>query len=335
MAIERDNIGIVLVGMGPLGRKMAQFAFARAGMRVVGAVDKDPSLVGKSLAALCGVKGPDVVVTDSLSDAVKRGKPDALVLTTVSDMSRIAQQLEEVLALRLPVVTTCEELSYPWDTSPDLAARVDRLARSAKVAVLGTGVNPGYLMDTLPIALTAVCQRVDSITVSRVQDAQFRRVPFQKKIGAGLTLEEFERKRVDGTLRHVGLTESMHMIASRMGWALDRTEDELSPIVARRKLVTPSLTVGRGQAAGVQQIGRGWAGGVKRITLVFRASVGEPDPADTVQIAGEPNVVSTIPGGVNGDVATCAITLNAIRTVLDAKPGLRTMADVPLVSWRG
>ena len=335
MATESGDISIVLVGMGPLGRKMAQFAFARAGMRVVGAVDKDPSLLGKSLAELCGGPRPEVTVTDSLADAVKRVKPDAIVLTTVSDMTRIAQQLDEMLAFRLPVVTTCEELSYPWDTSPDLAARVDRMARRAKVAVLATGVNPGYLMDTLPIALTAVCQRVDSITVSRVQNAQFRRLPFQKKIGAGLTLEEFEKKRLEGTLRHVGLTESMHMISSRMGWKLDRTEDELSPIVARRRIVTPSMSIGRGQAAGVQQIGRGWSGGVKRITLLFRASVGEPDPADTVAIAGEPNLVSTIPGGVNGDVATCAITLNAIRTVLDAKPGLRTMADVPLVSWRG
>jgi 2,4-diaminopentanoate dehydrogenase len=332
---ERREIRVLQIGMGPLGRKVTQFASARNGMRVVAAVDKDPSLLGKSLAELCSVHGVDVAITDSLKEAVKRGRPDAVLLTTVSDMERIAEQLEEILALGLPVVSTCEELSYPWETSPELAAQVDRLARRAKVAVLGTGVNPGYLMDTLPIALTAACQRVDSITVSRVQDAQWRRLPFQKKIGAGLTLAEFEKRRAEGTLRHVGLKESMHMIASRMGWKLDRTEEELSPIVATWKIKSPALTVLRGQAAGVQQIGRGWAGNVKRITLLFRASVGEPNPADTVQIAGEPNVVSTIEGGLNGDVATCAIALNAIRTVLDAKPGLRTMADVPLVSWRG
>lgn len=328
-------IRILQMGMGPLGKKMVQFAQAREGLKVVAAVDRDPALKGKKLSELCGVEGLDVKVTDSLLEAVSASRPDVVVLTTVSDMARIADQLDEILRFRLPVVSTCEELTYPWDVSAKLAKRIDEAALKARVAVLGTGVNPGYLMDTLPIALTAVCQRVDAVKVSRIQDARFRRVPFQKKIGAGLSLEEFEAKKKDGSLRHVGLTQSMHMIASRMGWKLDKTEDLITPIVASSKIVTDAMTVPKGHAAGVQQIGRGWEGKVERITLTFRAAIGEPKPADTVEIVGEPAITSTIPGGVNGDVATCAIALNAIPSILCARSGLRTMADVELVSYRG
>ena len=333
MAGDMGVTRILQIGMGPLGKKMVVFASARKGMKVVAAVDKDPALKGKKLSELCGVAGLNVTVTDSLVEAITKGKPDVVVLTTVSDMARLSAQLDEILQFRLPVVSTCEELTYPWEASVKFAKKVDAAARKARVAVLGTGVNPGYLMDTLPIALTAVCQSVDSVKVSRIQDARFRRVPFQKKIGAGLSLAEFEARKKDGSLKHVGLTQSMQMIASRMGWKLDKTEDIITPIIATSKIVTDAMTIPKGHAAGVQQIGRGWEGKKERITLMFRAAINEPKPADTVEISGDPNIKSTIPGGVNGDVATCAITLNAVQTVIKAEPGLRTMADVPLVSF--
>jgi 4-hydroxy-tetrahydrodipicolinate reductase len=273
-----------------------------------------------------------VAVSPSLKQALSPTEADVAVLTTVSDLKRIVPQIEEILAHGLPVVTTCEELAYPWDTDPDSARRIDGAARRGGVAVLATGVNPGFMMDTLPIVLSAVCQRVDAVKVSRIQDASTRRLPFQRKIGAGLSLDEFEAKRNSGDLRHVGLTESMHMIASRIGWKLDRTEDVITPVVAERRIEGGSTTVEPGAAAGVQQIGRGFVGSQEKITLTFRASVGEPSPEDTVELIGIPRLVSTIPGGVHGDVATCAITLNAAAQVLRAGAGLRTMADLPPVS---
>ena len=302
-------------------------------MTVVAAVDKDPALAGKDLGELCSTGSVGVPVSPSLEQALGQGAADVAVLTTVSDLARIAPQIEEILHFGLPVVTTCEELVFPWETAPQTASRIDSLAREEGVAVLATGVNPGFLMDTLPIALSAVCQRVDAVKVSRIQDASTRRVPFQLKIGAGLSLEEFEKKKKRGDLRHIGLTESMQMIASRIGWKLDRIEDLITPVVAKTRIDTGSMSIEAGMAAGVQQIGRGFVGNDEKITLTFRASVGEPSPEDTVELLGTPHIVSTIQGGVHGDVATCAITLNAVAQVPRAEPGLRTMVDLPPVAY--
>ena len=328
------TIKIAQVGLGPLGQKIAQFIQERESLEIVAAIDNDPQKQGQDFGALCGVQELNgIKIQESISQCAGKEEIDVVVLTTVSDMERITPQIEEIVSFGIPVVSTCEELSFPWLASPELSERIDKAAKGNNVAVLGTGVNPGFLMDCLPTCLTAVCQEVKTIKVSRIQNAKFRRIPFQQKIGAGLSLDAFENKKQQGTLRHVGLTESMHMIAERMGWKLDKTEDILTPVVAEKEIVTDAMTIHPGFAAGVQQIGRGYAGGEEKITLFFKASVGEPESIDRVEIEGRPNIISEIPGGVNGDVATCAITINAVKQVLRAEPGLRTMTDVPVVSY--
>lgn len=328
-----NEIKVVQIGMGPLGVKIANFIRERRGIATVAAVDKDSGLIGKDLGELCKTGACGVIVKGSLSEALESVKADVAILTTVSDMPRIAAQIEEVAGFGIPVVSTCEELSYPWLNSPELSAGIDSVAKANNVAVLGTGVNPGFLMDFLPLSLTAICQDVKKIKVSRMQNAAFRRIPFQKKIGAGLSLDEFDEKKMDGSLRHVGLAESMQMIASRMGWKLERTEDIIEPVVAEADIVSDSMTVKAGNAAGVFQTGRGFMNGEEVITLLFKAWIGEPDPHDCVEITGTPNLKSRIDGGVNGDIATCAIAVNAAKQVLKALPGLRTMADIPPVSF--
>ncbi|NTV43846.1 MAG: hypothetical protein HGA63_11160 [Syntrophobacteraceae bacterium] len=166
------------------------------------------------------------------------------------------------------------------------------------------------------------------MTVERIQDARVRRLPFQRKIGAGLTLEEFNAKAKEGILRHVGLTESIHLIASGLGWQLDKVEDILSPVVAEKKLLAGNLAIEPGKTVGVSQIGRGFKNGKEVITLVFKAAVGESNPRERILIEGTPKIDLVISDGVNGDVATCAIMANAIPVVVEALPGLRTMADV-------
>jgi hypothetical protein len=327
------EIRAVQIGLGPLGQRIVQFMREREAFRIVGAVDIDAGKQGRDLGEVCSLPGMGVPVSGSLASALGRRKADVAILATVSDMQAVTPQLEEILARGLPVVSTCEELSWPWEASPALARRIDRAARRAGVGVLATGVNPGFLMDSLPVALTAGCQAVESIRVTRIQDASSRRLPFQRKIGAGLPPEAFEAKRKEGTLRHVGLAQSMAMIAARMGWEIDRMEETLTPILAERRIETGAMSVQPGVAAGVQQIGRAFSRGIERITLVFRAAIGEPDPEDSVEIIGTPGIHSTVKGGVNGDVATCAITLNAIPRLLAAGPGLHTMTDVPLVSY--
>ena len=227
----------------------------------------------------------------------------------------------------------CEELFFPWKTNPEVAKRIDEICRQNGVACVGTGVNPGYLMDLLPTFLSGLCQDVRKVEVWRVQDASVRRIPFQQKIGAGLTLEEFEVKKKAGTLRHVGLPESVDFIAEKLGWKLDRNTESLEPVVAESQIDSGYKPISKGMACGVHQVGRGFVGEQEVITLNFRAAVGEPESYDQVHIDGEPGIHSRISGGVNGDIAMCAITLNAVRSILQASPGLKTMGQIPPIAF--
>ena len=329
-----DSIKVMQVGVGPIGQKVVNYVLQRDGLEIVAAVDPAPDKTGRDLARLCGLNSDlGVLVRSDLATAMEDASPEVAILTTVSSFEQCAVQAAAIVRLGVNVVSTCEEMSFPWETAPEAARRLDELAKQHGVSVLGTGVNPGFLMDFLPIALTAVCQDVTRVKVSRLQDATFRRVPFQQKIGAGLTLEQFEAKKLTGTLRHVGLTESIQMIAASLGWALDKTEDILSPVIAEADIDTGYTPIRAGMAAGVRQTGKGWVGSAELITLEFVAAVGQAHPGDTIEIKGTPDITSTIPGGVNGDIATCAITVNAIKSVLNAQPGLRTMTDTPVVSF--
>ncbi|KPK75473.1 MAG: hypothetical protein AMJ79_11090 [Phycisphaerae bacterium SM23_30] len=303
-------------------------------MEVAAAVDPAPDKAGRELAEVCALdKDTGIVVADNFAAAIRAVQPEAAILTTLLSFKACVPQVEEIIKHGIPVVSTCEEMLCPWLTEPELAQQLDEAAKKQEVAVLGIGVNPGFLMDFLPTIMTGVCQEVKSIKVTRRQDATFRRIPFQQKIGVGLTIREFEAKREQGSLRHVGLTESLHMIAMALGWELEKTEDVISPIIAEREITTGYKTVRPGLAAGVQQIGNGYVNGAPVITLVFKASVGESNPGDTIEIKGTPDITSHIAGGVNGDIATCAITVNAVKSILKAPAGLRMMIDMPAVSF--
>ena len=323
-----DKIKVIQYGLGPIGSRTTKYLLERPNIEIIGAIDIAPDKVGKDVAELAGKAAIGVKVSDDADGVMKNSGADIVALTTTSDVVRAKGQILGIVRCGLNVVSTCEELAYPWDTQPELSTEIDQAATDAAVSVLGTGVNPGFLMDLLPLSLTAICRKVESVTIERIQNAAFRRLPFQKKIGAGLTPEEFQQKIDEGTLRHVGLTESMHMIAAKLGWKLDKTEDIIQPILAEEPVESSAMTIDPGKALGVFQLGRGWMNGQLMITLDFRAGIGQPEPRDRVIIKGDPSIDSIIPGGVNGDVATCAIVVNAIPTVVAARPGLRTMADI-------
>jgi len=321
---------VVQVGVGPLGQKVVRFAVERGVVDIVAAVDPAPDKAGRDLGELCSLDPLGVVVAKDLDTALAGRDADVAVLTTVSSVERIESQIAEVARAKLNIVSTCEELSFPWRTEPEVAKRIDQVCREHGVACVGTGVNPGFLMDYLPCVLSSVCQQIEKVTVTRIQDASSRRVPFQQKIGAGLTLSQFREKEAAGTLRHVGLTESMHMIAHALNWEVDRTTESLDPVVADREITSGYTKILPGQACGVEQIGCAYAGENEVIRLHFRAAVGEPESFDRVEIDGVPPLKSTVAGGVNGDIATCAITVNAIRAVTKCSPGLKTMLDLPV-----
>ena len=321
-------IRILHIGLGPLGQMLGPYLTEKENLQLVGAVDVDPAKTGRDLGTLYNLDRPlDVAVVGKL-DAVLMDDADVAVLTTVSELRALFPTLEQLIEGGLDVVSTCEELAYPWIAEPELARRIDALAKANRVSVLGTGVNPGFLMDFLPTAATAVCRNVDSILIERIQDASLRRLPFRQKIGAGLSVETFEERVRSGQIRHVGLTQSMQMVASRLGWRLDKTEDSVEPVVARTEVRGKDGSIRAGDATGVNQTGRGYAGNREVLTLVFRATVGETRPRDRIHVRGTPEIDLTIAGGINGDVATCSIVTNGIPAIHQAPPGLRTMVDI-------
>lgn len=330
------SIRTLHIGLGPIGNAVARQCATRKGFKVVGAVDIDPEKVGKDLGEVIGLgKKLRVSVTEDIARTIRAAKPDVALLCTSSSLARVMPQIEAVLKLKVPIVSTTEELAYPAGKNRRLAKQIDELARKAKVAVLGTGVNPGFTMDALPITLTGVCADVKTIRVDRIQDASIRRLPFQQKIGAGLTADEFQAKVDGGTVRHVGLTESISMIADAMGWKLDRITDEIKPKIAEREVSSQFLTVERGRVCGLVQDGIGYRKGEPIVTLHMEAYLGSPETYDAVTVEGTPALSMKIAGGVHGDVATASITVNSIPKVIGAAPGFHTMRSLPIPSWFG
>ena len=308
---------------------------ARPGLKIVGGVDIDPAKAGRDLGDIAGTnRRLGLRVYDNTAKALKACKPDIVVLCTSSSLKKVMPEIETILKSRTAIVSTTEELSYPGYTHIRQARQIDALAKKAKVAVLGTGVNPGFVMDALPIALTAVCERVDRVLVDRVQDARMRRLPFQQKIGAGLTTEQFQKNvEGDGGVRHVGLTESIAMIADSLGWTLDRITDDIQPKLATVTISSEFLAVDPGYVCGIVQDGVGYRKGKPAIRLHFEAYLGAPESYDSIKIEGSPSLSVNIPGGIQGDVATASIVVNSIPKVLGSSPGLHAMSNVALPSF--
>ncbi len=327
-----QKIRVTHFGLGPIGAGVIRDLRGRGFLKLVAAVDVDPAKAGRDVAEVAGVPGQvGIRVTTSAEEALGV-ESDVAVICTVSSLEAMMPLLGQVIDSALPVVSTCEELVFPWLARPDLARQIDEKARQRGVQVLGVGVNPGYTMDYLPLVLSAPCRRIDRVEVYRIQDASRRRLPFQKKIGAGLNLKEYNLLRDEGKIKHVGLVESIQMLACGLGWNLDRVEEIIEPIEAARQVSSPQITVPIGHAAGTRQVGRGFVGGRERIYMEMRMSLGEPDPRDTVIIVGEPDLESTIRGGLHGDVATTSLVVNAIPVVSRVHPGLVTMTEIPTLT---
>ena len=319
------------MGLGPIGQQLTCYLSERPGIEIVGAVDPDRGKAGKDIGSLAGIGKSGISISSDLPSALEKVQADVAVISTLSSLQKVESQIKEAADYKLHVVSTCEELSHPFETQPELAERIDEYCEKKGIACVGTGVNPGFLMDYLPAVLSSVCRKVEHINVERFQDARHRRVPFQQKIGAGLTEQEFREKK--DSIRHVGLTESVYLLADALKLKLDRVEETLNPVVAEAAVELENLSIRQGDIAGVRQIAKGYIKGKEIIQLDFKAAVGLDESHDTIRITGEPGFTSTIPGGVNGDIATSAIVVNAIRSIIKASPGLRTMLDIPAPSY--
>jgi len=330
-----NEINVLLYGLGAIGRRIAKAVLEKKGLRVVGAVDISKEIVGKDLGEILeSNKRVGVTVTDDVDALLSKIKANIAIIATTSYLKDVYPQIEKCVKAGINVISTCEELSYPYYKYPQLSNEIDELAKKYGVTVLGTGINPGYLMDTLPIVLTGPCKEVESIKVTRMMDSSKRRIPYQKKIGTGLSPEEFRKmideKKITG---HVGLVESIAMIAEALGWKLDEIREfPPEPVIAEKEIVTSYTTVKPGFVAGLKSIAHGIKNGKAVIILEFISHAAVEEEYDAVSIEGTPKIYEKIAGGVHGDIGTVAMIINMIPKVLNAKPGLVTMKDLPLPS---
>jgi hypothetical protein len=327
------TLKVAIAGLGPVGQAVARAVIETPALKLVAATDPAPLLAGKDVGVILGLpRRLRVKVEPEPARMVRRLRADLAFVCTSSRLKDTKPLIASLLSRKVNVLTTCEELSWPLPARLSAVRELDRLAKRKKVSLLATGVNPGFAMDVLALTLTAPCARVRRVSVTGVVDAAARSLPLQRRVGAGLNLGQFRRAVTEGTVRHVGLVESAHMIASALGWKLDRVDEALEPAIAPRDLDTEYLRIPAGGAAGIKQTVHAYRkGGELAISLDLQVYVGAEAPRDHVLIDGDPPVDATIAGGIDGEAAAAAILRNSVPRVLAAPPGFLSVRDLPLV----
>jgi hypothetical protein len=325
-------LSVVHCGLGPIGQSIARMILGTEGVKIVGASDVAATRSGKDLGELLGLsKKLRVKVEGDTQRFVKTAKADIAVVCTTSSAKDVKDLIAALVQRRINVVTTCEQLAFPTPATQAIFKDLDRLARSKKVSILSTGVNPGFAMDALAVVLTAPCVSVERVSVARVVDAGTRRLSLQRKVGAGLNAHQFRRAVTEGHVQHVGLAQSAYMIAAALGWKLDKVEETIDAATAPRDLDTENLRIPAGATSGIKQHARGYRDGKLAVSLDLQMYVGAESPRDHVMIEGKPPIDMTIAGGIAGDVATAAIVVNSLPKLLSAPAGMLTMLDLPLM----
>ena len=335
MEKEKEKIRVVCYGVGAVGVRIVKLLSEKKGIEIVGAIDVAPDKIGKDLGEILDIdKKLGIVVSDDVDSVMRKACCDVVVHATSSYLKDVYPQIAPMAKYGVNVISTCEELSYPYLSEPELAKKLEALGVKYAMSFLGTGVNPGFLMDTLVITLTGVCQKINRIKVERVMNAATRRIPFQKKVGAGLALAEFKRKMDTKQITgHVGLEQSIAMIAAALRWQLDKIQvDQVEPIIAEDEVRSEAIIVRKGQVAGLKQTAHGIIQRKDVITLDFQAYIGAKDEYDAITIDGVPPIHQKISPCVHGDHATVAMIVNSIPKVMNAAPGLLTMKDLPVPS---
>jgi hypothetical protein len=326
------TVKVAIAGLGPVGQSLARAVLQTPGLKLVAVTDPSPQYGGKDLGLVLGLPRKLKIKVEGRPERFfKKVRADAAFVCTASHLKETKPQVAALLSRRVNVLTTCEELVHPVPARAAAFKELDRLARRKKVSLLATGVNPGFTMDALALALTAPCARVRRVSVTRVVDAAARKLALQRRVGAGLNMGQFRRAVTEGTVRHVGLVESAYLIAGGLGWKLDRVDETLDPAIAPRDLDTQELRISAGAAAGIRQSVRAYRGGDLAISLDLQVYVGAESPRDHILVDGDPPVDATIAGGINGETAAAAVLLNSLPRVLAAPAGLLTVRDLPLV----
>lgn len=330
-------IRVAVVGLGAMGSGIARNILQKEGLQLVGVVDQRPEWVGKDLSVVLGIQNPlQVSVYDSIESVISETCPDLVMIATDSFVKGVFSLIKICLEKHIHVITIAEEMAYPYASSPEYAGIIDSLARRHGVSVLGTGINPGFVLDQLILNMTGACLQVKKIKAMRVNDLS----PFGKTVmmtqGVGTTPEEFQKGLESGTIvGHIGFPESIQMIADALGWQLSRIEEEREPIISNTARETPVVKVEPGMVAGCRHIGKGLdLDGEVVIELIHPQQIHphleKVETGDYIWIEGDPNINLSIQPEIPGGKGTIATAVNMIPVLMDSDPGLYCMADLPI-----
>lgn len=322
---------IAVVGLGPIGLAAAEHVAAdpHGEMTLAALIDLDPAKAGKSLGELGHIDGESdgPVVTADIDELTG---VDLAIVCTGSHFDRLAPTLRQLMRKGVYVVSSCEEMAWPWLRHPHLADVINGEAVAAGVAMVGTGVNPGFVMDLLPVVLASMATGVKRVRVTRVVDASTRRLPLQRKVGATMSPDQFRKLASQNLIGHMGMGESVVMLAQGLGRHPMQKEVRvtLAPVLAEHATACDLGLIAAGQVRGMCNTGR-WSGQGLEIELELTMAIGETHPRDEIEIVADRTLHLTIPGSTPGDTATVASLVNIARVLPRVPPGLKTMLDLP------
>lgn len=331
-----ETIRVVQWGLGAMGSGMAKLVTEKPGIEITGALRKRPDTVGTDLGAVLGLdRKLGVRISNTPAEVLRRETADLVIHATDSFTRSSFAEVRQILEAGLDCISIAEELSAPQAQEPELAAELDRLARENGVTLLGTGVNPGFVLDLLIITLSGACHRVDRIEASRVNDLSPFGHTVMKTQGVGTTVEEFQAGLREGTIvGHIGFPESIRMISDALGLGVDRVEQTREPIVSQTARETPHVQVKPGMVAGCRHIGVGYAGDREVVKLIHPQQIHpeaeDTDTGDYISIEGKPGINMSIQPEIPGGIGTIGVAVNMIPLVRQASPGLKRMFDLPV-----
>ena len=333
-----ENVRVAIWGFGAMGSGIAKMLLGKKGVEITGVCDMWDKLNGMSIFERLGVERgdhKDVLISNDINTVIYKGAADVAIVATDSFVPAVFPKIKFVLENGINVVTTAEEMSYPKAQHPELAAELDRIAKENGVSVLGTGINPGLMMDLLAICLSGCMIDVESVMCKRVNSLSPFGPAVMKEQGIGITVDEFNKGVEDGTLAgHVGFEESAGMIAEALGWKIGKFEKQMAPIITNVDRQAPYGFAAKGNVAGVNMTAQAYVDGEKKIDLIHPQQI-EPEmegthTGDYVVIEGTPAIHVANTPEVEGGLGTIAMCVNMIPQVINAKPGLRTMIDLPV-----
>lgn len=333
-----ENVKVVIWGFGAMGSGMARMLLTKKGVDIVGICDRNEARVGKSMFEVLGVERgskPEVIIVNDIDEALKGKKVDICLCATDSFTKKAFPRLKQVLEHKVNVISTAEEMSYPQSQNPDLAIELDKIAKANGVTILGTGINPGLIMDLLVVCLTGCMTDVEHVEAKRVNSLSPFGPAVMEEQGVGITVDEFNKGIADGTMAgHVGFAESIRMIGDAIGWDVQKYETQMKPIVTTVDRKSPYGFAAAGNVAGVSMTGQGYVDGEVKIDMIHPQQI-EPEmegthTGDYITIKGTPEVNMVIKPEVQGGLGTIAMCVNMIPQVINAAPGLKTMIDLPV-----